>query len=115
MKTGTELITEERERQISQEGWTPENDDAHGIGELCSAANAYLFAGDCIANAAMMNPKYKCTPESLKKEILYNPKMISWPWDVGWLKISPDPVRNLVKAGALIAAEIDRLNRRNAN
>jgi hypothetical protein len=34
-----------------------------------------------------------------------------WPWDLSWLKPSPDPKHNLVKAGALIAAEIDRLNR----
>jgi hypothetical protein len=35
-----------------------------------------------------------------------------WPWDPSWWKPSPDPIRNLVKAGALIAAEIDRLQRR---
>lgn len=35
----------------------------------------------------------------------------SWPWDEEWWKPSEDPVRNLVKAGALIAAEIDRLQR----
>ena len=34
-----------------------------------------------------------------------------WPWDHEWWKPSDDPVRNLVKAGALIAAEIDRLQR----
>ena len=32
-----------------------------------------------------------------------------WPWAKKWWKPSDDPVRNLVKAGALIAAEIDRL------
>jgi hypothetical protein len=36
---------------------------------------------------------------------------IFWPWDQDWWKPSPDPIRNLVKAGALIAAEIDRLQR----
>jgi hypothetical protein len=35
----------------------------------------------------------------------------SWPWDYDWWKPSDDPIRNLTKAGALIAAEIDRLNR----
>jgi hypothetical protein len=34
-----------------------------------------------------------------------------WPWDKEWWKPSDDPTRNLVKAGALIAAEIDRLQR----
>lgn len=35
-----------------------------------------------------------------------------WPWDASWWKPSPDPIANLVKAGALIAAEIDRLQRK---
>jgi hypothetical protein len=34
-----------------------------------------------------------------------------WPWDEKWWKPSTNPIRNLVKAGALIAAEIDRLQR----
>jgi hypothetical protein len=33
----------------------------------------------------------------------------NWPWEGEWWKPSTDPVRNLVKAGALIASEIDRL------
>ena len=37
-----------------------------------------------------------------------------WPWGSEYWKPSEDPVRNLVKAGALIAAEIDRLNRAKA-
>ena len=81
MKTGIELISAERERQITQEGWTPEHDDRHDIGELCSAANAYLFAGDCLANAERFNPKYKVTAQSLTQEILENEKLVSWPWD----------------------------------
>ena len=32
-----------------------------------------------------------------------------WPWHRCWWKPSDDPIRNLVKAGALLAAEIDRL------
>lgn len=35
----------------------------------------------------------------------------AWPWDENWWKPSLDPIRNLVKAGALLAAEIDRLQR----
>jgi hypothetical protein len=42
----------------------------------------------------------------------YLSKSYSWPWDAEWWKPSPDSVRNLVKAGALIAAEIDRLQRK---
>ena len=33
-----------------------------------------------------------------------------WPWNVVWWKPTPDDrIRELAKAGALIAAEIDRL------
>ena len=36
-----------------------------------------------------------------------------WPWRPSWWKPTPDDrVRELVKTGALIAAEIDRLRRR---
>jgi len=113
MKTGIEIIGDERARQISKEGWTPQHDDGHHIGELCSAAACYLFAGDCLANAKEMNEKYNCTPESLKEEIQDNNLGIGWPWEKEWLKIDADPIRSLAKAGALIAAEIDRLNRVN--
>jgi len=36
----------------------------------------------------------------------------TWPWEASWWKPSDDPIRNLAKAGALIAAEIDRLQRK---
>jgi hypothetical protein len=36
---------------------------------------------------------------------------LAWPWAEKWWKPSEDQVRNLVKAGALIAAEIDRIQR----
>jgi len=35
----------------------------------------------------------------------------AWPWEWDQWKPSLDPIRNLEKAGALIAAEIDRLRR----
>jgi hypothetical protein len=34
-----------------------------------------------------------------------------WPFEPASYKLSDDPIRNLTKAGALIAAEIDRLER----
>lgn len=105
------MIAEERARQLSQEGWTPEHDDRHTIGELCSAAGAYLFAGDCLANAKNFNDKYQCTPESLTLEVLDGGGSVAWPWEAEWFKVDADPVRNLVKCGALVAAEIDRLLR----
>lgn len=91
-KGGAAMIAAERARQQSEEGWTPEHDDEHDAGELARAAEAYLFRYDDGARATM-------------------PGM--WParWHSRYWKPSDDPVRNLVKAGALIAAEIDRLLR----
>jgi hypothetical protein len=94
MKTGIELIADERERQVSQEGWTPEHDNEHEECELTEAAVCYALTGREVALQATVCP---------------NPS--GWPWDMKSWKPSPDPIRNLVKAGALIAAEIDRLNR----
>jgi hypothetical protein len=90
--TGTELIAAERQRQMDVEGWTPEHDDEHNEFQLANAAEAYLVA---------------YTNELNKTESI----PYSWPWDSSWWKPSSDPIRNLVKAGALIAAEIDRLQR----
>ena len=90
--TGAELIAHERERQMlpassGGEGNTKEHDDAHTGGEMAIAAACYILRG-------------------MHKKMV--PSM--WPWEAAWWKPS-DPIRNLVKAGALIAAEIDRLQR----
>jgi hypothetical protein len=89
---GIELIAAERERQISQEGWTPEHDDEHINGELRDAAIAYAQVCDDRAG--------ECAED-----------WFPWQWSREWWKPSDDPIRNLAKAGALIAAEIDRLHR----
>jgi len=91
------MITAERQRQIEQEGWTPEHDDEHRRGELARAAACY--AQSAAYHARHFTPHY----------VFGRPS--EWPWDLDWWKPSGDPVRNLVKAGALIAAEIDRLTR----
>lgn len=43
MKTGIELIAEERVRQITKEGWTLEHDYEHRRMELLQAAVTYLY------------------------------------------------------------------------
>lgn len=96
MLSGAALIAVERKRQIEAEGWTPEHDDAHDLGELLHAAQSYVMVADAQAQRAKLPP-------------CFIPKF--WPWERKWWKPSPDRVRNLVKAGALIAAEIDRLQR----
>lgn len=82
-------VQAERRRQVTAEGWTPEHDDEHNGGELADAAACYaLWAGG-------INP-------GNWREF--------WPWAPEWLKHS-EPRRMLVKAGALILAEIERLDR----
>lgn len=98
--SGAEMITVERQRQISQEGWTTEHDDEHVLDELGSAAAAYL----AVVRAQVL---LRVTPDEIAA--VGAPGL--WPWASSWWKPSDDPIRNLVKAGALIAAEIDRLQR----
>jgi hypothetical protein len=92
---GVALIAAERRRQIEVEGWTPKHDDEHASDELALAAVCYAM------------------PESGRLARYTMPPW--WPWDASWWKPSPtDRVRELVKAGALIAAEIERLQRADA-
>ena len=92
-------VLAERRRQIEAEGWTPQHDDNHDAGELASAASAYALAA-----ADELDPRSRgagAYPTRL-------PGM--WPWDCDSWK-PDDPRRMLVKAGALILAEIERLDR----
>ena len=92
VKSGVDLIAEERQRQIESEGYTPEEDLNYVKGELADAAA-------CYASLTVRDH-----PLSFK---LPN----TWPWNRdSWKPVPNDRVRELVKAGALIAAEIDRLN-----
>lgn len=97
---GADLIKTERERQIDLEGWTPEHDDAHNIGEMSQAAICYIqhAVNNSYIGIGNIN-KYKAAPA---------PK--DWPWSKNWWK-PKHPRRDLVRAGALIAAEHDRILR----
>lgn len=94
--TGVELIAAERQRQIEAEGWTPKHDDQHKGFELTRGAECYAWAAR-YAWAEGHAPTY--VPND-------------WRWANFWWKPSRDPIKNLAKAGALIAAEIDRLQRK---
>ncbi len=91
---GVDLIAAERRRQIDMEGWSPGHDDTHSGGELLRAATSYLDAA---------------YGQAVGREVRHSPPM-GWPFDGAWWK-PKDATRNLAKAGALIAAEIDRLQR----
>ena len=87
---GARDIVAERARQIEVEGWSPEHDDVQRIGELAAAAACY------------------CHPEPWMDDTKGVP--FSWPWQRRWWKPTTRR-RDLVKAGALILAEIERLDR----
>lgn len=85
--TGVQLIEQERKRQIEQEGYRADHDDNHTEHELRHAAIAYILS------AAEDDRAYHF-----------------WPFD-GNIKPGDSAIDDLVKAGALIAAEIDRITR----
>jgi len=93
--TGVHLIAAERARQIKDEGWSRTHDDEHAHGEMALAAACYAVV-DAEATAF--------------KGFLDDLWGMLWPatnWSIKWWK-PKDPLRNLIRAGALIAAEIDR-------
>jgi hypothetical protein len=85
-------VTAERTRQISQEGFDTSHDDLYVDSELSAAAMCYLLH-----------------ESGWERKVLSPPTMI-WPWAIKWWKPT-NRRRNLVKAAALILAEIDRLDR----
>jgi hypothetical protein len=89
MKTGIELIAEERQRQIKKLGWTAKHDDGHDQEELARVGALYAL------------------PKRYREYYNIYPKT----WDFCWWQPEENRVRELAKAGALIAAEIDRLQR----
>ena len=108
MKTGIELITEERQRQITKEGYTPIRDEAHDHRELASAASSYV--SHYVARAWTFNNELGM-PGITDGPFTYRSRMPdSWPWDEESWK-PKNPLYDLVRAGALIAAEIDRVQR----
>lgn len=92
-------VLAERQRQIEKEGWTPEHDDEHGD-------NSMAIAAACYALADYQRP--------LNVQTVSIEKLWQWTgWASHWFK-PKDKRRNLIRAGALILAEIERLDRSEA-
>ncbi|HFE9043726.1 TPA: hypothetical protein ACGATJ_006506, partial [Pseudomonas aeruginosa] len=79
-------VQAERRRQVEAEGWTPEHDDLYCAAELPRAAAAYILNGANDEAPAI------------------------WPFSAKWWK-PRDARENYMRAGALILAEIERLDR----
>lgn len=87
-------VLAERQRQITVEGWTADHDDSeHGPAALARAAGCYVLYADAYPNVGEPPPM--------------------WPWEPKWWK-PKDYRRDLVRAGALIIAAIEFLDRQAA-
>jgi hypothetical protein len=103
-RDGAQRIVDERARQKGDEGWTDAHDDCHADGELAWAAVCYA------------------APRAVYRECRGTDWITfadPWPWEMGDdkrgdISTCEQRIRQLEKAGALIAAEIDRLLREEA-
>ena len=93
-------VLRERERQISSEGFSLEHDDRHDAGELAKAsvciALEALSRRDFFAGAALASVRVTVS--------------LIWPWAPDWWR-PKDYRRDLVRAAALLVAEIERVDR----
>jgi hypothetical protein len=110
---GAERIAAERRRQIEGEGWTPEHDDEHTDGALAYSAVAYA-APEPVFVYREAETAFFCGNTGDRGDRQLQP--------AGWREVTHfgscidkrgqhDRIRQLEIAGALIAAEIDRLTR----
>lgn len=87
-------VARERERQMTAEGWTPEHDDTHEAGQMAGAAACYTLTAVAHWGAGPAIDHL-------------------WPWARSWWK-PKDKRNNLIRAAALLVAEIERLDRAKA-
>lgn len=98
-------IRAERCRQMHAEGWTPEHDDTHAAGELAKAAACYALNS---ALPEITREVAALDPETRTHDLVFLRRY--WPWASEWWK-PKDRRHDLVRAAALIVAEIERLDR----
>lgn len=96
MPDAIRAIADERHRQITGEKWNAHHDDAHTDGSLAKAAACYALGATSLTGTT--------GGKSYRR--------IIWPrsWAIRWWK-PKNRRRDLVRSGALIVAEIDRLDR----
>lgn len=96
-KIGAEMVAE-RNRQTDVEGYSPAHDDGHP-GEMARAAGCYATT----AGEAIESGNSDTSGEHLHAW--------QWPWEKDAWK-PKNARRDLIRAGALIIAEIERLDRK---
>lgn len=93
-------IAAERARQINTEGWSTNHDDNHVEGDLANAAACYAADRRVFKAELLAGRGYET----------YWSYGDLWPWADKWWK-PKDRRHDLIRAGALIVAEIERLDR----
>ena len=106
MTKAAQDVLAERRRQIEVECWKPEHDDAHTDGSLAAAGACYAMHS--AIDAGIDSGRIDRYAEPWRRLDKFVPDY--WPFHRLWWK-PRDRRRNLVKAGALIIAEIERLDR----
>lgn len=102
-----EEVKAERRRQIEVEGWDAQHDDYHDGGELARHAAAYAWAASLNeTQRELAELDYTGRRGWFSLVVLRR----LWRWADHWWKPTT-PRRDLVKAAALIVAEIERLDR----
>ncbi|MCA0850075.1 hypothetical protein [Salipiger thiooxidans] len=89
-------ILDERRRQIFEEGWTEEHDDEHDESELSLAAGVYALSGS--SDSALFD---RARQDAIRE---------LWPFQAHWFRPTGGR-RDLIKAAALIIAEVERRDR----
>ena len=108
MSSAIDDILAERRRQIEVEGFGPDRDDKFVNGELARAGGIYALIGGAEAT------NYRNARDGYSLGDYLEAMMTHyWPWSRKWFKITTRR-RDLVKAGACIVAEIERLDRAEA-
>lgn len=102
-KTGVTLIAEERKRQMDVHGYDSKHDSQYQDGSIADMAAIYA----CSHRNTEIDGRL-----TIRSAIWGAMPTYPFDWvrsDRDWFTDQPDRITELVKAGALIAAEIDRL------
>lgn len=110
MKTGIELIAQERQEQIEKHGYNKSHDKKHDGGNLALNASILAspqviyeieaFANSTRINALNVSPDWKLPHLAQKGNIIVHNSKLG----------KRERIKQLIVAGALICAEIDRIN-----
>jgi hypothetical protein len=103
MRKAIDDVIMERQRQIHREGYSTSHDDEHADRELARAGAAYAL------HYVQREWVFDSTPDQYRDSTNSDLDAACFPDD--WEFKPKDPRRDLVRAAALLIAEIERLDR----